>query len=72
MSTSSSRTKLCTFQIYENLIPKFNEKVTNEFGHYKKSKVMNALIQGYLTGRYRIINDKPSRSNNDYDMWNAN
>ena len=68
MSTSSSRTKLCTFQIYENLIPKFNEKVTNEFGHYKKSKVMNALIQGYLTGRYRIIDeiDKQSRSN-DYD-----
>ena len=68
MSTSSSRTKLCTFQIRENLIPLLDQKVTNEFGHYKKSKVVNALIQGYLTGRYRIINDKPSRSNNDYDM----
>ena len=50
----NTKTKLCTFQIYEDLIPLLDKKVADEFGYYKKSKVMNALIEGYLTGRYRI------------------
>lgn len=50
----TTKTKLCTFQIYEDLIPLLDNKVAEDFGHYKKSKVMNALIEGYLTGRYRI------------------
>ena len=49
-----TKTKLCTFQIYEDLIPLLDKKVADEFGHYKKSKVVNALLEGYLTGRYRI------------------
>ena len=34
----------------------------------KKSKVLNALIQGYLTGRYRIIEIDKQEPRNDYDM----
>ena len=68
-----SNTKLVTFQIRENLIPRFNDKVTEEFGNYKKSKVLNALIQGYLNGKYRIYDkkqqqDKQSSNSNYYDI----
>ena len=51
---TKTKTKLYTFQIYEDLVPLLDKKVADEFGNYKKSKVLNALIEGYLTGRYRI------------------
>lgn len=58
------KTALCSVQVQERLIKPFNAKVEDEFGHYKKSKVLNALIEGYLSGRY-VLKEEPR---NDYDM----
>lgn len=64
-SNRRNKTILVSYQIQENLIEPFNDKVTRDFGYYKKSKVLNALIEGYLTGRYRVANIQEST---DYDI----
>ena len=50
--------------MYTDLIPLFNAKGESDLGQYNKSKVLNALIESYLSGKYSLIKQK---STNDYD-----
>ena len=63
----NKKTVLCCYQLKEKLIEPFNQKVNVEFGRYKRSKVVNALIQDYLNGKYNL-QQEPRTNNNDYDM----
>ena len=50
--------------MYTDLIPLFNAKGESDLGQYNKSKVLNAFIESYLSGKYSLIKQK---STNDYD-----
>ena len=74
-NNNNKKSKLYTFQIETSLIPGFYDKVEDQFGRYKKSKVLNVLIKGYVDGKYTVDKlDKtktavePDYYNDYYDM----